>query len=359
MEVNMNFHGGDIYSCTGQVLDFSSNINPLGVPASFRRALIERIEDFTCYPDIKYRALRGVLAEYLDFDAPEMIIPGNGAVEIIFKAIMALDISVMINLSPTFSEYARAARQKGVEVININAYDAGFSFLDFDLILEAVRPKSLVVLCNPNNPTGTFVEKDQVFDLARELGKKESYLFIDEAFIEFTDDYPGNSMVQELIHFPNVLVIRAATKFFGMPGIRLGFGVTKNQELIKGILDRLEPWNVNAAAVIAGCTVYRDEEYIKASRRWVKEERDFFFQRLKEIEGLTVYPSRANFHLVKTNVNLDAWTLKEILLKEGVLIRTPDGFEHLTLYHFRLAVKDRASNEVALSALREVLDYYG
>jgi len=356
----MNFHGGDVYSCRGEVLDFSSNINPLGIPESFRKALLERLDDFTRYPDIKYRALREELAGYLGFDNPEMIIPGNGAVEIIFKAIMSLDISAMINLSPTFSEYARAARQKGVPVLDLNAYNEGFTRLNFDLILESANSKSLVVLCNPNNPTGTFVEKDDMCNLARKLREKDCYLLIDEAFIEFTEDYPQNSMVKELDRYPNVIIIRAATKFFGMPGIRLGFGVTKNWELVKGIEEQLEPWNVNAAAVVAGCTVYRDQDYIKASRRWVKEERGFLFDRLKEIKGLTVYPSQANYHLVKIlNERIDAWELKDLMLREGVLIRTPDGFNYLSPFHFRLAVKDRESNEKVAAALREVLSSHG
>lgn len=356
----MNFHGGDVYSCPGQVLDFSSNINPLGVPESFRETLLERLDDFTRYPDIKYRALREELAGYLGFDNPEMIIPGNGAVEIIFKAIMSLDISAMINLSPTFSEYARAARQKGVPVLDLNAYDEGFARLNLDHILALVKPKSLVVLCNPNNPTGTFVEKDEMCHLARGLKEKDCYLLIDEAFIEFTEDYPQNSMVRELNRYPNVIIIRAATKFFGMPGIRLGFGVTKNGELVKGIEEQLEPWNVNAAAVVAGCTVYRDKEYINASRRWVKEEREFLFDRLKEIEGLTAYPSKANYHLVKIRQEkIDAWELKKLMIDQGVLIRTPDGFNYLSPFHFRLAVKDRESNERVVAALREVLSFHG
>lgn len=356
----MNFHGGDVYSCQGEVLDFSSNINPLGVPESFKQAIQERWVDFTRYPDLKYRALREELARYLNFDNPEMVIPGNGAVEIIYKTIMSLEISALVNLSPTFSEYARAARQKGVPVLDLDAYQDDFGALDFDKILEETPLKSLVVLCNPNNPTGTFVGKAKMCDLAGALGKKDSYLLIDEAFIEFTDEYPNNSMVNELNNFPNVIIIRAATKFFGMPGIRLGFGVTKNGDLVKGIEELLEPWNVNAAAVVAGSTVYSDHEYIKASRLWVKRERSFLFQRLKEIEELKVYLSEANYHLVKIrNEKIDAWRLKELMLEKSVLIRTPDGFNYLSPYHFRLAVKDRESNEKLITALREVLSIYG
>lgn len=356
----MNFHGGDVYSCKGEVLDFSSNINPLGVPASFREALWEQMDDFTRYPDLQYRALRKSFADYLSFDQPDMIIPGNGAVEIIFKGIMALDIDALVNLSPTFSEYAHAASQKGIQIVDINAYDEDYQHLDLDHVLTLIQPKSLVVLCNPNNPTGTMVEKEEICALAGALKENECYLLIDEAFIEFTDGYPQNSMVSELARFPNVLIIRAATKFFGMPGIRLGFGITRNTALVQGIKAQLEPWNVNAAAVIAGCIVYQDQEYIAASRLWIQQERKFLFDRLQEIPGLTVYSSQVNYHLVRMNKEkIDAWKLKELLLEKGILIRSPDGFHHLSPYHFRLAVKDRVSNEKMLAALREVCAVYG
>jgi len=352
----MNFHGGDIYSCDQEVLDFSSNINPLGIPVSFKKALREHMDDFTRYPDMQYRKLRLALAEYLDFDFPELVIPGNGAVELIFKTISALGPEKMINLSPTFSEYVRAARQYGAEIIDLPAYKTDFMGLNFDLVFNHLDFGSLVVICNPNNPTGTLVSKQMMCQVAEELAKKDCFLIIDEAFIEFTDGYPGNSMVGELKNHPNILIIRAATKFFGMPGIRLGFGVTGNSWLVKKIAHGLEPWNVNAAAVLAGCTVYRDWEYIKASRQWAALERRYLFECLSRIKSVQVYPSEANFHLVRLrHEKLDVWALKELMLKKGILIRTPDGFNYLTSQHFRLAVKDRKANEKMINVLREVL----
>lgn len=356
----MNFHGGDIYSLQNRVLDFSSNINPLGVPESFRQSLMERMDDFIRYPDLKYRALRGALAEYLEFNEPELIIPGNGAVELIFKTIASLGVRRMITLSPTFSEYAHAGEQRGVEVIDLPGYGPDFDSLHTDELLERLEPKTLVVICNPNNPTGTFVPRDQMCRLAEKLLNSDCFLLIDEAFIEFTDEYPANSMVGELNRFPNLLIVRAATKFFGMPGIRLGFAVSRNRELVQEIENRLEPWNVNAAAVIAGCTVYRDREYIERSREWVRTERTFLFEKLRAIPELTVYPSKTNYHLVRIkSPDLDAWQFKGKMITKGILVRTPDGFHHLSPYHLRLAVKDRASNEKMVQAIGEVLSENG
>lgn len=356
----MNFHGGDIYSYQNEVIDFSSNINPLGVPDSFKKVLRERINDFTYYPDLKYRELRSVLAEYLNFDNPRLLIPGNGAVELIFKTIAALQCAEVVVLSPTFSEYARAARQNGAEVIDLPAYDESFSHINFKLLFANVRPRSLVVFCNPNNPTGTLVDREEMCRVASLLQEKGAFLLVDEAFIEFTENYPGNSMVSELARFPHLVVVRAATKFFGMPGVRLGFAATKNVELAQAIENLLEPWNVNTAAVLAGCTVYRDREYINRSVEWAVSERKYLFARLQEIPGLMVYPSQVNYHLAKVaGETLNAWELKELMVEKGILIRTPDGFNYLSPYHFRLAVKDRQANDRLVNSLREVLSAHG
>ena len=352
----MNFHGGDIYSLEKTVLDFSSNINPLGVPESFRKVLAQRINDFTRYPDIQYRELRSVLAGYLGFDRPDLLIPGNGAVEIIFKTIAALNCSRIVTFSPTFSEYARAARQQQKEVIDFFGYDEEFTRLNLDLLIEKVPAGSLVVICNPNNPTGTFLEPELISQAAEKLREKECFLLLDEAFIEFTDQYPQNSMVKRLAGAPNLIAVRAATKFFGMPGIRLGFCVTSNEKLAGRIKDLMEPWNVNTAAVLAGCTVYRDRDYINASQRWITEERNYLYQQLREIAGLTVYPSKANYHLVRIDRSgIDAWRLKDLLIEKGILIRTPDGFNYLSSSHVRLAVKDRHANKELVKSLREIL----
>lgn len=354
----MNFHGGDIYSLENRtVLDFSSNINPLGVPESFKEVLLAQINDFTRYPDIKYRKLKTVLAKYLGIDNPQRVVPGNGAVEIIFKSMLALGCRKVIILSPTFSEYARGAIQSGAEVLDLPGYDQHFKTLNLDLLMDSVEPGSLVVICNPNNPTGTLAEKDTLSWLAEKLAERGAGLMVDEAFIEFTDGYPENSMVPELERFPNVVVVRAATKFFGMPGIRLGFGVTGSEKLARKIQEQMEPWNINTAAVLAGCTVYRDQDYINRSRHWIRQERDYLFGRLKEVSNLKVFASKANFHLVQIDRDdFDAWKLKERMIEKGILIRTPDGFNYLSPGHLRLAVKDRESNERLVQVLGEVLN---
>lgn len=352
----MNFHGGDVYKYSGEILDFSSNINPLGIPDSFRKLLQERLEDFTRYPDISYREVRERIASYLGLTDIDSIIPGNGAVELIYKLAASSGMKSAAALRPTFSEYRRAAETAGLAFYDIPAFKPDHSGLDIEMLLDNIRPQTLVIICNPNNPTGTAVEKRQMQELVKALQLKGCKLIIDEAFIEFTGEYPHNSMVTELEEHSNVTVIRAATKFFGMPGIRLGYAVTANSDTALKVRELMEPWNLNTAAVIAANSVFSDTGYIERSKIWIKTERDYLFKALNGFDKLETYPSAANFHLLRLNGrHMDAQGLKEAMAEQGVLIRTPEGFNGLTEFHFRLAVKDRRSNDKLLEALSDTL----
>lgn len=352
----MNFHGGDIYKYSGEILDFSSNINPLGIPDSFRKLLEERLEDFTRYPDTSYREVREKIASYLGLTDIDVIVPGNGAVELIYKLAVSSGMKSVAALRPTFSEYRRAAGTAGLGYYDIPAFKPDNSGLDMEMLLDNIKPRTLVIICNPNNPTGTAADKRQMQEFAKALQLLDCKLVVDEAFIEFTEGYPHNSMVNELEEHSNITVIRAATKFFGMPGIRLGYAVTSDNNTILDVRKLMEPWNLNTAAVIAACSVFNDIDYIEKSKAWIKIEREYLYKALRSFGGTEVYPSAANFHLLRlTSRHMDAYGLKEAMAERGILIRTPEGFNGLTKFHFRLAVKDRRSNDKLLETLGEVL----
>lgn len=353
----MNFHGGNVYNYGQKLLDYSSNINPLGVPESFKRALLDNIVEFTKYPDINYIELRKSIAEYLSVEDISFIVPGNGAVELLYRAIQQSGKKRLISIKPTFSEYSRAAKHYQIKYHAIDALKDDYQNVDVEKLIEESDNETAVIICNPNNPTGTLVNKENLIQLAEGLNKKNSMLIVDEAFMEFTLNYLQNSMLDQLSKFENLIVVKAATKFFGMPGIRLGYAVSHNIMLLNKIRESMEPWNINTAAVIAGCTVLKDYDYITSSRAWIAAERDFMYNGLREINGLRVYPSHANFHLIKlTDERYDAWQLKEKLLKNNILIRTPDGFDGLNKQFIRLAVKERTGNEVVLKSINEVLN---
>ncbi len=350
----MNFHGGDIYKYKEDILDFSSNINPLGIPESFRRMIIERFEDFTRYPDIEYKEVRKKIASYINILDNRYILPGNGAVELIYKLAASSGKERAAGLRPTFSEYSRGAKTAGMEYYDIPAFKEDYAGIDAEKLLAEIKPRSLVIICNPNNPTGTLIPKNIMKGIAADLMEMDCQLIIDEAFIEFTEDYSDNSMVDLIEKYDNVTVIRAATKFFGMPGIRLGYAVSANKETIRAAKELMEPWNLNTAAVIAALSIFDDRNYIEVSREWIRSERKYLFQELQKISNLKVYPSASNFHLLKIMGNITtAAVLKEDMIKRGILIRTAEGFNGLSEFDFRLAVKDRQSNNKALEALRE------
>lgn len=351
----MNFHGGNIYDYNNIKFDFSSNINPLGVPDNYKKALCESIGMFTKYPDIEYRELIMNIKRYLEIDEESNILLGNGAVELIHSIIANSGFDTLYSISPTFSEYKKAAQNSNIDYYDIPCYYENYSELDINTFLRKVKEKSLVILCNPNNPTGYFINNQWIKYIAEKLYEKSCNLIIDEAFIEFTDDYPQSSFISKLHEHPNVSIIRAVTKFFGMPGIRLGYAVTGDKKLWTRVRQNQQPWNINAAAIIAGCTVLEDMEYIDKSRNWIKAERAFLYGGLSNIKHLKVTPSKANFHLLKIEKEgINAYNLRDLLVNESILIRIPKGFNSLTANHFRLAVLDRKANLALLSALSNI-----
>lgn len=351
----MAFHGGDIYSLNRTVLDYSSNINPLGVPESFKEALIECIDEFTKYPDIQYRELKGNIGKYLNIES-RYIVPGNGAVEIIHAVIASCNVQAIATLSPTFAEYREGAKRADIPCYEYNVFNEDYTRVDLQSLLEQIEDNTGVVICNPNNPTGTFIETNELVQFLEKLVKKKSFLIVDEAFIEFTDEFPNNSMIRHIEEYQNLFVVKAATKFFGMPGIRLGYGISGNYNILNKIEEKFSPWCVNTSAVIAARTVFFDKEYILKSGKLIKEEREFFVSELNNIKNLCAYTTNSNFILLKIlDNNLNAHILKERLLRKDVLIRTPEGFNSINNKYFRLAIKDRVSNNKVLDALREVM----
>lgn len=347
----MNYHGGDIYQYHEEMTDFSSNINPLGIPDSFKEALLNELSSVTRYPDRMYRKLIRSIHDYIEKDHEEVhVVLGNGAVEVIYKTMQALPVKKVIIASPTFSEYRRAAELSGLLYQELILYDSGGRLMT-EKLMEAVDEHTLVVLCNPNNPTGTLTPRDDLIKLLDLLRSKEGYLMVDETFIEFTEDYPKSSMID--VERDHLIIIRALTKYFGMPGIRLGYGIFRHAGLGKKINSLMEPWHINTFADIAGQTVLYDRKYQEKSREWIRAERMFMMNELKKLNQYSFLPSESNFILMSSKKHT-AQEIQNILLKDNILIRLPEGFIGLGEYDFRIAIKDRASNEKLISLLNEI-----
>lgn len=355
----MNHHGGDLYQYDRPMVDFSANINPLGVPDSFKKALGERWDVFARYPDPSYQELKQKVAAYLKVD-PQWVLLGNGAVDLIYKAIRSAARERVYGLCPTFSEYRRAASVAQLDYRELPVFKDDYRRIDLEKLCASILPGSTVVLCNPNNPTGTLVPQPELGRVVEQLARRDCALIVDEAFIEFTDGHEQQTALAMVDRYPQLLVIRAATKFFGMPGLRLGYGITANPNWQRRIRELDQPWQINAAAVVAAEVIFNDREYLSKTKVWLKEEPSYLYQSLGKLPDLQVYPSQANFYLARLlRADFDAYQLHAQLVEQGVLIRTPQGFSGLTPYHFRVAVKDRASNDRLVAALRAALTAKG
>ena len=382
----MDFHGGNIYKVfreknLKEILDYSSNINPYGIPESLKKRITENLEVLERYPDPDYVELREKLANLNNVNLSDIIL-GNGATEIIFLFMKVINPKKILIVSPTFGEYERAVKateipgdtvslscsngdNKNVEnkKIEIEYFELKESD-DFKLNIgnlknELENKYDLLIICNPNNPTGKFLKLAQTEEILKECNKYDTKLFIDEAFIEFLADGMKESIINTEENKKNLFVTRAFTKFFAIPGLRLGYGMYFGKELEKKISEKKEPWSVNNIAEMAGLTVLDDMEYIEKTLKWIAAEKKYMYEKLNEISGIKVYETEVNFITGKIDEKLfseglNVKILREKMLEQGILIRDASNFKFLDERFFRLAIKDRASNERVIEVMKEI-----
>jgi threonine-phosphate decarboxylase len=326
----------------GELLDFSQNINPLGTPRgaleAARRALYE---DSSRYPDLEYTGLRGALAAYLGVGA-EMVVPTNGGAEALFLAARAAGKGgKALVLEPTFSEYAAAAAASGKEPVRrVARREEDFEWDSTPLRdLEGV---SVVFLCNPNNPTGDLLDRGAVLEVADRVVEAGAVLVVDEAFADFVPEISVTDMVDR-----GLWVARSFTKFFAIPGLRLGCLVCDDAARVQA----LQPsWPVNSVAAAAGVAAVNDRGFAEASRAEVARLREDLFGALSALPDLQPFPGAANFLLVRGPDGLP-----ERLAGRGVLVRGCGPFHGLGSWFFRVAVRSAEENGRLVAAIREEL----
>lgn len=356
-KVNINsVHGADINSAaelygleSDKIIDFSSNINPF-IVYSMDKIVAAGVGSLQKYPDIKYRRLRKNIADYLGVD-DSYIIPGNGATEIIYLLMRNLSGRLAI-INPTFSEYRKGAEIAGLSVVDfVMDWKKDFK-LDLDEIYRRKDEFDSIFICNPNNPDGSVREIKKLLEFAEKEGK---LLIVDETFIEFADSEKDRSLVNMVEKSKNLFIIRAVTKFFGIPGIRLGYGISSNRELLQKMYDEKEPWTINSFADSASDFIFKEEEYIRKSKEYFSKERVCMINEINKIDGIKAFNSDANFILVRFE-NRNVLDVKENLLKRaGLLIRDASNFIGLDSSFARVAIKNHEQNTVLVDAIRSVL----
>lgn len=344
-------HGGDIYRNSIE-LDFSININPLGIPDGAWKAVLDSEDEISKYPDINCELLRQTIGKYHGVSL-DRIVCGNGASEIIQGICLMAKAQKAILNAPSFSGYERSLRNTGTRIYynNLNPHE------DFKLTrtyvdkIEAVHP-DLIFITNPNNPDGNLVDRDvrrRILEICRESG---AIVVADECFIEMTDSHEEESFLTDARENDNLIVIRAFTKSYGMPGIRLGYAICQNEHMAETISKYLPEWNVSSIAQAVGARVIGAREYLQKSREYIKSERAYLSNELKKL-GMDVYPSDANFILFE-DVNGHGRNLYELLLQKGILIRDCSDYMGLKGGHYRVAVKLHNDNIKLIEALSGV-----
>lgn len=344
-------HGGDLLSYEnyydGVLIDFSSNINPIGVPKGLEQILIDNFKNIESYPDIKYRKLKRSISKYLGCEE-ESVLVGNGAVEII--DIFTSLANRVIVMEPSFAEYHERALVHSKEVVYIS-YKDDFT-IDITNIKNLIGKGDLLILGNPNNPTGLRIERDVLIEIYKMIIDKGATLLLDEAFFEFVPkDYDSIEIFKEH-NYENVGIIRAATKFFALPGIRLGYGVT-SEKLIEKISKVQMPWSVNVFADIAGQYIFERLEYIKTSKEYIEKERTYLLKELSTIQDIKPYNTHSNYILIKLLKYNEEYVFN-FLLKYGILVRKCSSFKTLGNNYIRVAVKDRDNNINLIKLLKRL-----
>jgi threonine-phosphate decarboxylase len=335
-------------------LDFSQNINPLGPPEGALRAAGAALRaGADRYPDAGYAALSDALAGYLGVPQQNLL-PTNGGAEALFLAArVAADLAPedrrrALVLDPTFSEYAAAARAAGFEPLSRVARRESLGFRLDPTALDDLSGIGLVFLCNPNNPTGGPLARDAVLEIATRVAACGAVLVVDEAFADFA---PGLSVAETAGGHDRLLVARSFTKFFAVPGLRLGCLVTSDVPRARAYQPS---WSVNVAAEATGIFAARDAAFAEETLTAVGRLREGLAEGLSHLPGLTVYEGAANFLLVRGPVGL-----VEALARRGVLVRGCAPFKGLGREHFRVAVRGEAENRRLLAALAEAIGEMG
>ncbi len=344
-------HGGNlvwaaaIAGCDpGEILDFSASINPLGPPESAVAAMqAELLPLLRAYPDPSYRKLRAALGEFHDLD-PDWILPGNGAAELLTwsaRELAALEATYLP--VPAFGDYRRSLAAFGANVVPLRlSEDARLPELPADASACGL------ILNNPHNPTGALLGRDEILPLL----EKFALVVLDEAFADFLP--AGESLIADIATWPNLAILRSLTKFFSLPGLRIGYAIAHPDRLQRWQRWR-DPWSVNALAATASIAALGDRDFRERTQAWLPPARRALYDGLAALPGLVPRPGAANFLLVRSEYSVSELQY-QLLRAHRILVRDCGSFPELGDRYFRTAVRLPTENQRLLQALAAILE---
>lgn len=353
-------HGGDLkkyqekYKLAEQdLIDFSANINPLGTPAVVYRALLNRMAQIKNYPQPLSRDLKRIIAAKLGMAETNIVI-GNGAVDLIYQLVQTQKPEEVLLFAPTFSEYHSAVTGNGgvSQWIELDRAD-NFTY-HIEHILAKLAQIKMIFLCNPNNPTGSLLQRRDLEKVCLACQEQDILLVIDESFIDFLADLDQYTVIDLAAVYPKLFVLRSLTKFYAIPGLRLGYGVGE-ADLIKSIEENGDPWRVNMLAQLAGEVIFEREQcqqYTELTFDVISREREFLYRELQKIKGFKPLKSPVNFILVNiAETGFNSTEITDQLGSKGIIVRDCGSFRGLKQDYIRVAVKTRRENLILIKHL--------
>lgn len=354
-----HFHGSDlekieqIYGIRKEeIISFSANVNPLGVSPMLRCALSEKIDAITSYPDREYVSLRKCIAAYCGTDY-ENVIVGNGSTELISLFIQIEHPKKALIIGPTYSEYEREISLGGGTTLYYPLLEKNNFKLDVEDFLSHLNESiDLLVICNPNNPTSSCITRSQMRHILDACKQHDIYVMVDETYVEFADNMDEISSVPLTNDYNNIVILRGTSKFFAAPGLRLGYAITGNRDLIKSINTRKNPWTINSLAVVAGETMFSDTSYIEETKHLISSERSRIFQLFQGNSDFKVYKPSGNFMLVRIlRDDLTSQDLFDRAVREKMMIRDCSTFPFLDNKYIRFCFMNPSDNDRLIQCL--------
>lgn len=339
-------HGGDIYSKEYRI-DFSANLNPLGMPESVREAAKAGVDRSVNYPDVHCRKLREALAKK-EGVLKESIICGNGAAELIFLLAATEKPGRSLLVAPGFAEYEQALTSVNCRMdFYYLKEEHGFALAE-DYLDRLKEEWDMIFLCNPNNPTGVTIEPGLLKQILGICKERKIRVVLDLCFLDFLEDSEKADVAAHAADYPNLFILKAFTKTYAMAGLRLGYGISADIALLKRMREHIQPWNVSIPAQMAGCAALKETEYVSLTRALITRERKWLKERLAELE-FSVYDSKANFIFFKGPPGLT-----EKCAREGILIRDCGNYRGLEKQaYYRIAVRTHEENMELIKVLRK------
>lgn len=344
-------HGGDVYR-NKISLDFSINVNPLGISEEIKSCFNNIEKACVAYPDPENEALRVALAEKHRVK-PNQVVCGNGASEILMGLVHAIRPRKALIPIPAFSGYERAALVEGTAVKFLHLKEERGFAVERDLLGELENEYDMLFLANPSNPVGQLVDDELLCEIMDKCEEKGTWLVLDSCFIDFVRT--GDNIDQLISKYKKLVIVKAFTKYYGVPGIRLGYAVASDMRMLMKLKMNLPEWNISVLAQNVGLAALNSEEHFAGTIDLIAKERKYLTEELKSAfadagRELKLYPGQANFIMFKTDVKL-----YDLLLQKEILIRNCSNYRTLGRGYYRIAVKLHEDNEALIAAIKEVL----